>query len=143
MFGQLLLGVLDWNSFALDHPVRFVAGGLLFVWGGFWALWEFRTLGVHVSQGHESDPIDTGAYRYCRNPQYIGSIAGFAGYALICNSSLTLFASGLAAVAFILMPFAEEPWLLKRLGAAYEDYCARVLRFLPSRDGASRGHSRA
>lgn len=31
------------------------------------------------------------------------------GYALICNSTLALVASGLAAVTFILMPFAEEP----------------------------------
>jgi len=132
VFGQLLLGVLDWNTFVLDHWGRFVAGGLLFAWGGFWALWGFRTLGVQVSQGQEGDLIDTGAYRYCRNPQYIGSIAGFTGYALICNSSLTLIASGLAAVAFTLMPFAEEPWLLERLGAAYDDYCARVPRFIPA-----------
>ena len=134
MFGQLPLGVLDWNSFVLDHWARFVAGGVLFVWGGFWALWGYRTLGAHVSQGHESELIDTGAYRYCRNPQYVGSIASLAGYALICNSSLTLIAAALSAVAFIRLPFAEEPWLRERLGVAYEAYCARVPRFVPSRN---------
>ncbi len=141
VFGQFLLGVLDWNSFVLDHGARFVAGGVLFVWGGFWALWGYRTLGVYASQGNDSELIDGGAYRYCRNPQYIGSIAVLAGYALICNSSLTLIASGLAAIVFTHTPYAEEPWLRERLGADYDDYCARVPRFLPSRSGASGGHS--
>ncbi len=33
VFGQLPLGVLDWNSFVLDHWARFVVGGALFGWG--------------------------------------------------------------------------------------------------------------
>ena len=131
LLGLLLLGVLDWNSLARESWGRFV-GGLLFAVGGFWALWGYRTLGVHLSQGNEGDLIDTGAYRHCRNPQYIGAIAVFVGYALLCNSTLALVASGLAAVTFILAPFAEEPWLREGLGAAYETYCARVPRFLPS-----------
>ena len=32
VFGQLPLGILDWNSFVLDHWARFVAGGALIVW---------------------------------------------------------------------------------------------------------------
>ena len=139
VFGLLPLGVLDWNSFVLDPWVRFVPGGVLFIWGGFWSLWGYRTLGVHVSQGNESELIDRGAYRYCRNPQYTGSIASLLGYALICNSSLALIASGLSSVAFTLLPFAEEPWLRERLGADYQTYCGRVPRFLPSAVG--RGHS--
>ena len=130
VFGQLPLGDLDWNSFVLGPWARLIAGGVLFGWGGFWALWGHRTFGLDVSLGGESGLIDTGAYWYCRNPQYVGSIAAFTGYALICNSSLALIASGLAAVTFTLLPFAEEPWLRERLGAVYEDYCDRVPRFL-------------
>ena len=137
LLGLLLLGVLDWNRFALDSWVRLL-GGAMFLCGGFFALWGYRTLGVHVSSGREGELIDTGAYHYCRNPQYIGSIVSAAGYALLCNSSDTLIASGLAAVNFTLVPFAEEPWLRERLGAAYEAYCARVPRFLPSWGGANR-----
>ena len=131
LLGFLLLGVLDWNNFVLASWVRGV-GGVLFAVGGFWALWGYRTLGVHVSQGYEGDLIDTGAYRHCRNPQYVGTIAAVVGYALICNSALALIASALTAVTFILTPFAEEPWLREGLGAAYQAYCARVPRFLPS-----------
>ena len=131
IYAQLPLGMLDWNSFALDSWLRFVPGGALLVWGGFWSLWGIRTLGMHATQGNESELIDRGAYRYCRNPQYVGSIAALFGYALICNSSLALLASGLSALSFIHLPFVEEPWLRERLGPSFDDYCARVPRFLP------------
>ena len=81
--------------------------------------------------GNPGDLIDSGAYRHCRNPQYIGAITGFVGYALMCNSALALVASGFVALQFILMPFSEEPWLRDGLGAPYEAYCGRVPRFLP------------
>ena len=37
------------------------------------------------------------------------------------------------ATALILAPFAEEPWLLKRYGAAYEEYRRAVPRFISFR----------
>ena len=120
--------------FVLEPWVRLV-GGVLFAVGGFWALWGYLTLGTHLSLGNAGDLVDTGAYRHCRNPQYIGTIAVGVGYGLICNSTLTLVGSGITSVTFILMPFAEEPWLRAGLGAAYEAYCARVPRFLPSFSG--------
>ena len=131
LLGLPLLGVLDWNSLMLEPWGRLV-GGVLFIIGGFWGFWGYRTLGLHLSLGNEGDLVDTGAYRHCRNPQYIGTIASGIGYALLCNSTLALVASGLVAVTFILMPFAEEPWLRDGLGDAYGAYCARVPRFLPS-----------
>ncbi len=137
LLGLLLLGGLDWNSTTLSSWVRFV-GGAMFVCGCSFASWAYRTLGVYRSSGREGDLIDTGAYRYSRNPQYIGTIIGAVGYALLCNSFLTLIAAGLAVVNFVLVPFAEEPWLRELLGAPYDDYCARVPRFLPPRVGTNR-----
>jgi protein-S-isoprenylcysteine O-methyltransferase Ste14 len=130
LVGSLLLGVLDYNSFVLGPWVR-ALGALLFAYGGFWGYWGARTLGMHRTMGNPGDLIDTGAYRHCRNPQYIGAITSFVGYALMCNSTLVLIASGFVAVHFILMPFAEEPWLRDGLGAPYEAYCERVPRFVP------------
>ena len=129
LVGCLLLGVLDYNSFVLGPWARAV-GALLFAYGGFWGFWGARTLGMHQTMGNPGDLIDTGAYRHCRNPQYIGSITSFVGYALMCNSTVALVASGFVACQFLLMPFAEEPWLREGLGAPYEAYCNRVPRFL-------------
>ncbi len=130
ILGALVLGVLDWNSFILDHPVRFALGAALAAPGGAFALWGFLGLGVHASQGFAGELTATGAYRYSRNPQYVGTIVGLLGYVLICNSVLTLIVWVLWSVWFVLAPLAEEPWLREQLGAGYREYAAKVPRFL-------------
>lgn len=128
--GMLALGVLDWDSFVWRHWSRFIAGSLLFFSGGAFALWSFFGLGVTASQGLGGPLLVSGAYRYSRNPQYIGTVAGLLGYGLICNSTLTLTALVLWSSWYLLAPFAEEPWLHERLGAPYAEYAASVRRYL-------------
>jgi len=55
------------------------------------------------------------------------------GWAVLAASVLTLLAALGGATALILAPFAEEPWLLKRYGAAYEEYRRAVPRFISFR----------
>ena len=128
--GFLALGVLDWGSFGWDHGVRWTVGALLFVPGNSLALWGYFGLGLEASMGKERDLVARGAYRVSRNPQYVGSVVGLLGYALLCNSTLTLTVWALWTVWFLLAPFAEEPWLREKLGAPYEAYTAQVRRYL-------------
>lgn len=128
--GMLALGVLDWDSFAWRHWSRFVVGGLLFASGGAFALWGFFGLGVTASQGLGGPLLVVGAYRYSRNPQYVGTVVGLLGYGLICNSTLTLAALALWSTWYLVAPLAEEPWLRERLGAPFAEYAARVRRYL-------------
>jgi len=128
--GVLVLGVLDWDSFSWRHWSRFVVGGLLFASGGTFALWGFCGLGVRASQGLGGPLLAFGAYRYSRNPQYVGAVAGLFGYSLICNSALALIAWTLWSSWYLLAPFAEEPWLRERLGAPYGEYASKVRRFI-------------
>ena len=128
--GTLILGVLDWNQFVFDHQLRFVPAGVGMVLGLALALWGVRSLGLHTTRGLEGDFVTTGAYRYSRNPQYVGDIVFFAGYALLCNSSLTFLTTALGIVLFLLTPFSEEPWLRERFGEQYDDYVAQVPRYV-------------
>src|SRR2546427_11159477 len=82
------------------------------------------------SQGLGGPLLASGAYRYSRNPQYVGAISGLIGYSLICNSALALIAWILWSSWYLLAPVAEEPWLRERLGAAYTEYASQVRRFL-------------
>jgi protein-S-isoprenylcysteine O-methyltransferase Ste14 len=129
LLGVVVLGVIDWNTFALHHWARFLVGGMLMACG-FFALWGYLTLGAHASQGLGGDLVTTGAYQYSRNPQYVGTIPAVLGYAVICNSILALVAALPVVGWFVLVPFAEESWCREHLGAAYEEYAKKVPRFL-------------
>jgi len=64
--------------------------------------------------------VTSGPYRLSRNPMYIGVIDVLLGYALA------------VAIAFHLRVLvSEEPWARRTFGADWEDYRARVPRWLP------------
>ena len=88
----------------------------------------FTSLRIH--------PRDERPYRWSRNPQCVGFILGYVGYALLCSSSLALATAGLLGIVLGMSPFAEEPWLRERFGSEYGNYASRVPRFLgPVRHG--------
>lgn len=130
--GLPLVSILGWNSLELAPWLRFGVGGVLIGPGAYLALGGALRLGIDRSTGHEGELLESGPYRFSRNPQYVGSILSFLGLALFCNSAPGLATTALSSVWFLLLPFAEEPWLREKLGAPYEAYAARVPRYLPS-----------
>ena len=71
-----------------------------------------------------------GFYRVSRNPQSVLSIIGFIGLALAAWTVPAILLCALAISTYILMPFAEEPWLTDIYGQDYADYKAQTARFL-------------
>ena len=128
--GVLALGVLDRGSAIFGQSGGFLFGGALFVCGCGFALWGYTGLGARASQGRHEGLAAEGAYRYSRNPQYVGTIVGLFGYAIVCNSALTFVTWALWSSWFVMAPFAEEPWLRERLGPVYDEYEAKVPRFI-------------
>lgn len=128
--GLFVVGALDFGSFSGEPWLRYSVGGVLLAPGGVLALWGALGLGLDASTGAERDLMAVGAYRYSRNPQYVGSIAAMLGYALICASELALILWGLWTIWFMLAPFAEEPWLKDKLGVPYREYVTQVRRYL-------------
>jgi protein-S-isoprenylcysteine O-methyltransferase Ste14 len=137
--GIVAVGILDWNTFVLDHWLRLPIGGGLALAGLALALWGVRTLGIHRTLGLSETLVHAGPYRFTRNPQYVGDIALLLGWAIACNSLPTWIVSALGAAWFALAPFIEEPWLREQYGEAYDAYRRRVPRFLgrPARPGAA------
>ena len=126
------LGVLDRNTFVLGHWSRFVAGGLL-MFGGYAIYYRGRqSLGWKTMMGIRGTFVATGVYGYTRNPIYVGDIALCMGFALLCNSLLVYVVAAIGSVLIFFTPFAEEPWLRDQYGAAYDEYRAKVPRFVPS-----------
>ncbi len=128
--GVILLGILDWDSLNLPVWVRVGAGMPLGIAGNGLALWAVATLGIASTAGEAGALTRRGPYRFSRNPQYVGFILALAGWALITNSALTLLVSLAGIIPLVLVPFAEEPWLLEKYGATYAEYRQAVPRFI-------------
>jgi protein-S-isoprenylcysteine O-methyltransferase Ste14 len=77
--------------------------------------------------------VSGGMYGVVRNPMYVGNALIAIGMAKYMGAPLAI----LVIVPFFLfvyqaIVFAEEQYLRNKFGAEYEEYCARVNRFIPS-----------
>jgi protein-S-isoprenylcysteine O-methyltransferase Ste14 len=73
-----------------------------------------------------------GLYRYTRNPMYVGVLTAILGWALIFKSSTLVFYGLCVGACFhLFVVFYEERRLRRLFGSEYDDYCARVGRWLP------------
>lgn len=131
--GILILSILGWDSFVLDHWLRFPIGIGLIASSIVLVIWAIRALGLHASQGLGGRLIQQGPYQITRNPQYVADIGMLAGFAILANSTYAWLTCLLSMAWFILAPFTEEPWLRDEFGLDYDLYRERVPRFISFR----------
>lgn len=125
-----LLGILDWNSLAWPATLRWSLGPGLLVAGNALGWISVRQLGMRTTSGGTGKLVTSGLYQYSRNPAYVGDILILIGWAVLSASVWTIPAATLGVVAFVLAPFAEEPWLEEIHGDAYRRYRQKTPRFL-------------
>ncbi len=131
---------------ALDHvvfkgmtiaaaPVRYILGALLAACGVLaiaLALNLFRRAGTRPEPWQPSSAIvETGVYRYTRNPMYLGMALLYVGLALILDSlsSLALLVPLLIVIRYGVIG-REEAYLERKFGEPYRLYRRRVRRWL-------------
>ena len=111
---DFLLGSAGWACFFL---------GAMFRW---WAT-------LFVGGRKDQELIVDGPYSICRNPLYLGTFLLTLSIAFFIHS--LMFAIGLL-IATPLYLWVTVPWEEARLretfGRTYEEYCARVPKFVPS-----------
>lgn len=97
-----------------------------------WAIATITRAGSNVPTNLPTTTIvDTGPYRFTRNPIYLGMVLGLIGLAIALNSLWLL----LALVPFVLViRYAvitrEEAYLQRKFGDVYRRYSVRVRRWL-------------
>src|SRR5262245_52143221 len=114
------------------HPV-----GLLPLLAGFalllWCVRDFYVTGkgTLAPWSPPKHLVTTGLYRYSRNPMYLAVAVMLIGWALAFMSRSLAIYAGIVILAFhFRVVFGEEPWLARTHGAAWEEYRARVPRWL-------------
>ena len=105
------------------------AAGLAIAIAGFG---YFQSIGTPVNPTGQAKTLATGGiYAYTRNPMYLGSVVAFIGLAFGLGSAWLVILTLLMPVALRKLAIErEEAYLLRRFGASYEAYSARVRRWV-------------
>ena len=75
--------------------------------------------------------VTAGLYRYSRNPMYVSVLLILLGWAVSFGArGLYRYALFVGIAFHVRVVMAEEPWLRRTHGAAWDDYVRRVRRWL-------------
>lgn len=124
---------------ALDHWLDLGAVGLAIVGEGIRA----ATVGLEYIKRGGVDKrvfadklVTNGMFAHARNPLYVGNLLMvFALLVIVNRAPVYLIGGAFVLITYIALVAAEERYLREKFGAAYEDYCARVNRWLPRLSG--------
>jgi len=96
------------------------------------ARFALQGLGTPAPIAPTQNLVVTGLYRYVRNPIYVALVAVILGQAALFGDWRLMTYGGLMWLAFHAFVLAfEEPVLVEKFGAQYEDFRANVPRWIP------------
>ena len=102
--------------------------------GMLWCFWNFLVNGRGTPAPFDPPKqlVAVGLYRLIRNPMYVAGLIALSGW-ILWSPSLPLVVAPILffTAAHLFVTLYEEPTLRKKFGAAYEDYCQRVPRWIP------------
>ncbi len=86
---------------------------------------------IGIDENAKPGLIDTGLFRFCRNPIYLALLVIVAGYVAMLPTPLSVLMWIGAYLSVRLQIHAEEAYLRRSYGEAYESYARRVGCLLP------------
>jgi protein-S-isoprenylcysteine O-methyltransferase Ste14 len=97
-----------------------------------WAIVTITRAGSNVPTNRPTTTIvESGPYRYTRNPIYLGMFLGLLGLAIAFDTLwLLLLLVAFAIVIRYGVVAREEAYLDRKFGEVYRGYCSRVRRWL-------------
>jgi len=87
-------------------------------------------MGWRNAFGEEHGLKTSGWFGWSRNPIYVVTWAGLAGWALLANALPVTILLLCWALLYVGAPLFEEPWLEERYGDEYRDYKTQTPRFI-------------
>lgn len=76
---------------------------------------------------------NNGIYARIRHPRYMGSLIAILGACLLAGTRVMWILAAVWSLLTLVAIMFEERELRARFGAAYEEYCRQVPRFVPLR----------
>ncbi len=100
------------------------------IWAVSWQLWKGK--GTPVPLIPTKNFLQSGPYRYCRNPMMLGFFLYLSGWAALFNRAGSWIAAAVLVALLILeIKRIEEKELEERFGDAYREYKKETPFFFP------------
>ena len=126
----------DWSAHDWPIPLRLLGGaiiaaGLALLLPAF-TRFAIDGRGTPAPVAPTERLVVTGAYRYVRNPMYLGVAALIVGQGLLLGQAVLLaYAAIFVVVVTVFVHSYEEPTLARKFGQQYETYRSAVPRWRP------------
>jgi protein-S-isoprenylcysteine O-methyltransferase Ste14 len=114
--------------------VSMIAMGMLGMVMIVWVSYAFvtRGKGTPIPFDPPTDFVASGAFRFVRNPMYVGVITTLLSETVFFGSvGLLIYTCLLWLTLHIFLVVFEEPQLKRRFGGSYEDYLKSTPRWIP------------
>lgn len=85
---------------------------------------------IGIDQGSETELVQTGLFRFSRNPIFLGIRINLLGFFLVLPNAITLVILVLGDVILQIQVRMEEEFLAQNHGESYEEYKKAVPRWL-------------
>jgi protein-S-isoprenylcysteine O-methyltransferase Ste14 len=94
--------------------------------------WAYIKRGGLNKEVYADTLVEGGFFGMCRNPLYVGNMLIYSGIFMIHgNPVAVVFGTAFFYFFYCSIIAAEEFYLRNKFGAAFDDYCARVPRWIP------------
>ncbi|MCW8843566.1 MAG: isoprenylcysteine carboxylmethyltransferase family protein [Rhodobacteraceae bacterium] len=131
VYGLVVVSALHlWQSGAQVFSVVNISAILLIFIGFLIAFAATGVLGWSNAFGSKEGLRTSGIFKYSRNPIYIATWLGLAGWALLVPQAFVVAALLCWGLLYLVAIFLEERWLAQEYGDAFEAYCRSVRRYL-------------
>ena len=125
-----LISWFEWSSLDIPNWLRFYVALPISVIAAMLGTTAFLQLGWRNTHGEAAGFIETGLYKYSRNPQYVFYSIAFIFLGILVASSKVIVLLVLVSFCYLSSPFPEERWLVEQYGEKYLAYKRRVPRYL-------------
>ncbi len=136
LFSEALFGTQYWiYPFVLGLLVTFTGQAIRGATIGL----AYIIRGGRDKKVYAEELVTQGIFSHCRNPLYVGNILMLLGVGILANSLLYIFiVMPLFLFIYQAIVLAEENFLRGKFGGAFDEYCSRVNRWVPSLKGIGR-----
>lgn len=126
----LLMGPVE----LFDYPASQWLGIAIMTFSLIWVVIAQSQMGtswrIGIDHERKTEFVQSGVFKYSRNPIFVGIILISLGYFLLLPNSITLVILMLDIALIQIQVAMEEEYLMKQHDQKYTEYCQKVRRWL-------------